>query len=648
MATARLFGPSWVDDDAVEKCELCDAPFSFFVRKHHCRACGHIFCSTCSAYEMMLQIGPDPPAMLRACYTCFTSDAQRKTTKVSVEDTSLLAQNFLRGTSYTFKEALQNVGWRSIQSKSYFLVIDNAIELLMTMNSSKAAPVPLNNPTTKKMFTDILRSLVHPYIIPIDYVAYFEARESVVVLRKLREKGSLRDMLHLNKNPKEEYKKKYVKKARPFDLKIIAKAARQILEALLYLKTQKVGHYHLHAGNILIKDGNCCLSDIENNFIGLPNRMTLWSDKLAPEVESFGYVLFEISMGFEFDTTNGKTKEEVFDNLLKRTVERKCYPEVMTILHQIFFEAPTSIANTSNNNATTTPTTDATNGSQHNDTNGTATDGTTASSPSPSPTPNVPSVEDLLALPLFSSLGLQQPLPQQRQTSVKERKYLKAVKKGARAISIKVKEKTIDHYNQRAQKQALLEREKEKAGASGPVPGSRSQPIKGSGFSLICSFESSSPPQSPIAHSSSAPNLMSSATINPLSSTTPTPTGGGSQITPKKRTTKKKKTRSSTLKQPVSSSSSSPALSSPTPPPPPPAPKATSKPGGPPPPPPPPGPTPPPATGGRKNLLSSIEGFSKNGLKKTVTVDKSGPLLSSSKSNGAMSAMFNSPMLNKF
>jgi len=123
MATARLFGPSWVDDDDVDNCELCATPFSFFVRKvrcfllmfvvsrlgfwlmnnhhlscllyvyrvqHHCRACGHIFCSTCSAYELLLQIGPDPPAMLRACYTCFTSDAQRKTTKVTVEDTSLL------------------------------------------------------------------------------------------------------------------------------------------------------------------------------------------------------------------------------------------------------------------------------------------------------------------------------------------------------------------------------------------------------------------------------------------------------------------------------------------------------------------------------------------------------------------------------
>jgi len=36
MATARLFGPSWVDDDDVDNCELCATPFSFFVRKVCC------------------------------------------------------------------------------------------------------------------------------------------------------------------------------------------------------------------------------------------------------------------------------------------------------------------------------------------------------------------------------------------------------------------------------------------------------------------------------------------------------------------------------------------------------------------------------------------------------------------------------------
>jgi len=37
----------WVDSNKVTKCEGCTVQFSFFYRKHHCRACGHIFCGSC-------------------------------------------------------------------------------------------------------------------------------------------------------------------------------------------------------------------------------------------------------------------------------------------------------------------------------------------------------------------------------------------------------------------------------------------------------------------------------------------------------------------------------------------------------------------------------------------------------------------------
>lgn len=37
----------WIDSNKVVKCESCSKVFSFFLRKHHCRACGHIFCSYC-------------------------------------------------------------------------------------------------------------------------------------------------------------------------------------------------------------------------------------------------------------------------------------------------------------------------------------------------------------------------------------------------------------------------------------------------------------------------------------------------------------------------------------------------------------------------------------------------------------------------
>ncbi len=37
----------WVDSDKVTKCQSCPTKFSLFVRKHHCRACGGVFCYYC-------------------------------------------------------------------------------------------------------------------------------------------------------------------------------------------------------------------------------------------------------------------------------------------------------------------------------------------------------------------------------------------------------------------------------------------------------------------------------------------------------------------------------------------------------------------------------------------------------------------------
>jgi hypothetical protein len=37
----------WVDSNLIHKCQNCDNTFGFITRKHHCRACGGVFCSYC-------------------------------------------------------------------------------------------------------------------------------------------------------------------------------------------------------------------------------------------------------------------------------------------------------------------------------------------------------------------------------------------------------------------------------------------------------------------------------------------------------------------------------------------------------------------------------------------------------------------------
>lgn len=42
----------WVDSNIVSKCQDCSTKFGLFVRKHHCRACGGVYCSSC-CYKYM-------------------------------------------------------------------------------------------------------------------------------------------------------------------------------------------------------------------------------------------------------------------------------------------------------------------------------------------------------------------------------------------------------------------------------------------------------------------------------------------------------------------------------------------------------------------------------------------------------------------
>ncbi|KAK3736341.1 hypothetical protein QZH41_020792 [Actinostola sp. cb2023] len=60
----------WVPDHAVTKCANCDTEFWIVNRKHHCRNCGLVFCSTCSNHNL-----PVPDEQLydpvRVCLSCF-------------------------------------------------------------------------------------------------------------------------------------------------------------------------------------------------------------------------------------------------------------------------------------------------------------------------------------------------------------------------------------------------------------------------------------------------------------------------------------------------------------------------------------------------------------------------------------------------
>jgi tankyrase len=59
---------NWVPDELAPACTNCSNAFSFFNRRHHCRACGKVYCSKCSSRSMHIR---GSKKAYRVCDKCF-------------------------------------------------------------------------------------------------------------------------------------------------------------------------------------------------------------------------------------------------------------------------------------------------------------------------------------------------------------------------------------------------------------------------------------------------------------------------------------------------------------------------------------------------------------------------------------------------
>ncbi|KAK4859720.1 hypothetical protein QYF36_010528 [Acer negundo] len=66
----------WVPDEAVTKCTACGTDFGAFVRKHHCRNCGDIFCDKCTHGRIALTADENAQPV-RVCDRCLAEVTQR-------------------------------------------------------------------------------------------------------------------------------------------------------------------------------------------------------------------------------------------------------------------------------------------------------------------------------------------------------------------------------------------------------------------------------------------------------------------------------------------------------------------------------------------------------------------------------------------
>ncbi|KAK3612360.1 hypothetical protein CHS0354_011081, partial [Potamilus streckersoni] len=75
--TLGQVAPKWIPDADTQTCMNCDSKFTFTKRRHHCRACGKVFCSNCCNLRSRLQYMDFREA--RVCHHCHEEIARGTT-----------------------------------------------------------------------------------------------------------------------------------------------------------------------------------------------------------------------------------------------------------------------------------------------------------------------------------------------------------------------------------------------------------------------------------------------------------------------------------------------------------------------------------------------------------------------------------------
>lgn len=235
---------------------------------------------------------------------------------------------------YFFTGSLGKIGARL--NKQWFIVKDKHVDaerLLTLVDLPSAAPIK-PNAATKQILMDLFRSLHHPYVLPILDVEFWDLTHGAgaAVVSPLSADGSLKDLIYRG----EHYERRHAGRGRGLPYRQIQYLARQILEALSFLRARSFPKfYHLHAGNVIIQNGVARLAGLENTLFCL----SLARKPAMDEVLAFGHLLFEMTTGCE--PTDALLASPT---ALRRELDRSSAPEQIADVLTLIFDAHASAA----------------------------------------------------------------------------------------------------------------------------------------------------------------------------------------------------------------------------------------------------------------------------------------------------------------
>ncbi|XP_075036210.1 zinc finger FYVE domain-containing protein 16 isoform X2 [Mixophyes fleayi] len=137
--------PAWIPDSEAANCMNCSIRFTFTKRRHHCRACGKVFCAVCCSQKCKLQYMDKEARVCVVCYDFITKGVNAKEQKRVWFADGLLPNGEVADTS-----KLATVGRKASQDSSPVtpMTPDSAMAVEHFQDNAKQSSAPEKLETT--------------------------------------------------------------------------------------------------------------------------------------------------------------------------------------------------------------------------------------------------------------------------------------------------------------------------------------------------------------------------------------------------------------------------------------------------------------------------------------------------------------------
>ncbi|CAF1118512.1 unnamed protein product [Rotaria magnacalcarata] len=162
MVADQVAPSYWIPNKDVHECSTCKLVFGSDHSKHHCRACGHVFCDTCTTHRRVVA-WIDTEKAVRVCDKCYANSQLRPPSTMSNSSSSSTAEKE-KSDSQRTKHNGYDVG-SSGDSASTASSGEHLSDLCLSpsdifdIEHPGAGPVSIDIPATRRVFESVKSGL---------------------------------------------------------------------------------------------------------------------------------------------------------------------------------------------------------------------------------------------------------------------------------------------------------------------------------------------------------------------------------------------------------------------------------------------------------------------------------------------------------